>query len=234
MAESIIGSAKEREGNLTPLEEQYIREEEEGDAEQDLLLEKDIAAQRLWQAFQESATAVAHLFRDCQQRAGLSAWVPFHESASAVTQLYRGSADVCRQCIDSGIRYGHRKRTKDILTWAKKKKRFIKREDLIAFLVDKPEPSMHTELPTTRMEDELSMSTTPNVGGCGCGSVPSPRRRLLCREDLPSPESDVFPQRDINRKRQNSFNFEMGLSGIGTGLGTCNTEFGPLTKRIRF
>ena len=39
------------------------REEEEGDAEQDLLLEKDIAAQRLWQAFQESATAVAHLFR---------------------------------------------------------------------------------------------------------------------------------------------------------------------------
>ena len=25
MAESIIGSAKEREGNLTPLEEQYIR-----------------------------------------------------------------------------------------------------------------------------------------------------------------------------------------------------------------
>ena len=41
----------------------YREEEEEGDAEQDLLLEKDIAAQRLWQAFQESATAVAHLFR---------------------------------------------------------------------------------------------------------------------------------------------------------------------------
>lgn len=41
----------------------YREQEEEGDAEQELAVEKDIAAQRLWQSFQESATAVAHLFR---------------------------------------------------------------------------------------------------------------------------------------------------------------------------
>ena len=52
---------------------------------QQLQAEKELAAQRLWQAFQESATAVAHLFRG--ERAGFAS---FHESASAVTQLYRG------------------------------------------------------------------------------------------------------------------------------------------------
>ena len=42
----------------------FFREEEEGgDIDELLLIEKDLAAQRLWQAFQESATAVAHLFR---------------------------------------------------------------------------------------------------------------------------------------------------------------------------
>lgn len=102
---------------LTPLEEQFIQESEAGeDLDQQLLREREIAAHRLWVAFQDSATAVAHLFRgmyvannndsvvncftyyvsDCQDQAGLVAWVPFHESASAVTQLYRGMCiDVC-------------------------------------------------------------------------------------------------------------------------------------------
>lgn len=49
---------------LSPLEEQYIQEvEADGDLDQQLLREKDLAAQRLWAAFQDSATAVAHLFR---------------------------------------------------------------------------------------------------------------------------------------------------------------------------
>ena len=51
-------------GYLSPLEEQYIREAEaDGDLDQQLLREKDLAAQRLWLAFQDSATAVSHLFR---------------------------------------------------------------------------------------------------------------------------------------------------------------------------
>ena len=49
---------------LSPLEEQYIREAEaDGDLDQQLLRERELAAQRLWLAFQDSATAVAHLFR---------------------------------------------------------------------------------------------------------------------------------------------------------------------------
>ena len=51
--------------HLTPLEEQYIREAEEEEAgmEAQIQREKDMASQKLWYAFQDSATAVAHLFR---------------------------------------------------------------------------------------------------------------------------------------------------------------------------
>ena len=51
--------------HLSPLEEQFIREaeEEEAGVEAQIQREKDMASQRLWYAFQDSATAVAHLFR---------------------------------------------------------------------------------------------------------------------------------------------------------------------------
>jgi hypothetical protein len=128
--------------NLSPLEEQYILEadEEEAGVEAQIQREKDLASQKLWCAFQDSATAVAHLFRDCQQQAGLAAWVPFQDSASAVTQLYKGSLDVCRQCVECGVKHGQRKRTRDIVTWLKKKRKVIRREELLAFLLDKPYP----------------------------------------------------------------------------------------------
>lgn len=54
---------------FTPLEEEYIREYEDiGDNDQQLLRDKDIASQKLWVSFQDSATAVAHLFRGKQPR----------------------------------------------------------------------------------------------------------------------------------------------------------------------
>ena len=58
-------SRDNRDSNfLSPLEEQLIQESEaDGDLEQQLLSEKELVAQRLWIAFQDSATAVAHLFR---------------------------------------------------------------------------------------------------------------------------------------------------------------------------
>ena len=49
---------------FTPLEEECIREyEADGDIDQQLRRDKDIASQKLWVSFQDSATAVAHLFR---------------------------------------------------------------------------------------------------------------------------------------------------------------------------
>ena len=49
-----------------------------------------------------------------------------------------GSIEVCRQCMECGVRHGQRKRTRDIVTWLKKKRRLIRRDELLAFLLDKP------------------------------------------------------------------------------------------------
>lgn len=49
---------------LSPLEEQFIQESEaDEDIDQQLLHEREVAAHRLWVSFQDSATAVSHLFR---------------------------------------------------------------------------------------------------------------------------------------------------------------------------
>ncbi len=152
--------------------------------------------------------------------------------------LCLGSAEVCRECIDSGITYGHRKRNKDILAWAKKKRRFIKREELIAFLSDIPEPSVHQpnhpDLSSSRMEDDHV--TTP-VGGCcyPTNSLGSPRRRFLCREELQPSDGDLFTQREMGRKRQNSFGCDMtGVNtSVGANVGSNSSEFGPMLKRIK-
>ena len=55
------------DSHLSPQEEEYILEAAEKEVETDIEIqmqrEKDLASQKLWCAFQNSATAVAHLFR---------------------------------------------------------------------------------------------------------------------------------------------------------------------------
>lgn len=88
-----------------------------------------------------------------------------------------------------------------------------------------------------KMED-INSETTATMSV----SIPSPRRRLICREDLPSPnggETDIF-SKDLSRKRQFNLDNFGGVVGGGGGvggvnLGSCTPEFGPpLTKRIKF
>lgn len=118
------------------------------------------------------------------------------------------------------------------MSWAKRKKRFIKREDLIAFLMNKTEE--------TSSDLSLMEETCESTSG---GSVPSPtRRRLMCREELPPPPplpdgSEQLPvspfNKDLPRKRHNSFSID-GSNLVG-GVSPGGNEFGgPLTKRIKF
>uniref|UniRef100_A0AAQ4RA93 HUWE1 associated protein modifying stress responses a n=1 Tax=Gasterosteus aculeatus aculeatus TaxID=481459 RepID=A0AAQ4RA93_GASAC len=111
--------------------EQREPSEEEADNDQD----------KLWHLFQNSATAVAQLYKDraCHQQ-GLSLWVPFQNSATAVTNLYKESAEAHQRSFDRGIQIGHQRRNKDMLAWVKKRRRTIRREDLISFLCGKAPP----------------------------------------------------------------------------------------------
>lgn len=91
--------------------EQREPNEEEADDDQD----------KLWHLFQNSATAVAQLYKDrvCHQQ-GLSLWVPFQNSATAVTNLYKESVEAYQRSFDRGIQMGHQRRNKDMLAWVKK------------------------------------------------------------------------------------------------------------------
>lgn len=89
--------------------------------------------------------------------------------------MYAGASEVCRQSMESGTKYGQRKRTKEIIAWAKKKRRHIRREELLAFLLDKPYP------------DSSSLATANTASN---SPMASPRRRALLRDDPPSWNTD--------------------------------------------
>lgn len=208
-------------GYLSPLEEQFIQESEtDEDIDQQLLREREMAAHRLWASFQDSAMAVSHLFRDCQQQAGLSAWVPFHESASAVTQLYRGASEVCRQCMDSGTRYGQRKRTKEIISWAKKKRKHIRREELLAFLLDKP---------------CIDSSSLTSANTAANSPISSPRRRPLLRDDPPpwSSDGDIYGISNNSNREGTTAGRKRTASSSGSNIFDFNV-LGSECKRMKF
>lgn len=100
--------------------------------------ETEYSVQKLFSHFQNSATAVAQLYKD--QTHGLSLWIPFQNAASSVTTLYKDSVDTARHCVDLGVQTGKQRRTRDIISWVKKRRRHIRREDLIAFLCGKSPP----------------------------------------------------------------------------------------------
>lgn len=94
-----------------------------------------------------------------------------------------GASEMCRQCMDSGTKYGQRKRTKEIVAWAKKKRKHIRREELLAFLLDKP------------CTDSSSLTSTLTSATTAVSSpISSPRRRALLRDEPPpwNNDSEVY------------------------------------------
>ncbi|XP_061426065.1 HUWE1-associated protein modifying stress responses-like isoform X1 [Lethenteron reissneri] len=157
--------------------------EQEAPEEDDrLALEREQAAQKLWLSFQNSATAVAQLYKDrvCQQQ-GVSLWIPFQNAASAVTNLYKDGAETHRRSYEHGAQMGLQRRTRDVLAWAKKRRRTIRREDLISFLCGKSPPP------------------PPSRGGCRAparlsGIPASPR--VAPTEPSPTDDTDLQPFRE--------------------------------------
>ncbi|KAG7335347.1 hypothetical protein KOW79_001943 [Hemibagrus wyckioides] len=113
----------------------------EADQEEPREEEVDQNREKLWHMFQNSATAVAQLYKDrvCHQQ-GLSLWAPFQNAATAVTNLYKESVDAHQRSYELGIQTGQQRRNKEVLAWVKKRRRTIRREDLISFLCGKAPP----------------------------------------------------------------------------------------------
>ncbi|KAG8558405.1 hypothetical protein GDO81_016977 [Engystomops pustulosus] len=74
-------------------------------------------------------------------------WHLFQNSATTVAQLYKESVDTHQRTFDLGIQVGYQRRNKDVLAWVKKRRRTIRREDLISFLCGKIPPPRNSRAP---------------------------------------------------------------------------------------
>ena len=131
--------------------------------------------------------------------------------------VHVGASEVCRHSFESGSKYGHRKRNKEIIAWAKKKRKHIRREELLAFLLDKPYP------------DSSSLSSANTATN---SPISSPRRRALLRDDPPSWNHMEGEMYTLGNGRE-SGGRKRTASGSGTNIFDFNTH-GPDSKRMRF
>lgn len=122
---------------------------------------------------------------------------------------------MCRQSMDSGTKYGQRKKTKEIIAWAKKKRKHIRREELLAFLLDKP-------------YTDSSLLTSANVPANS--PISSPRRRALLRDEPPpwNADGDIY---GINNRDSSSR--KRTASSSGGNIFDFNM-LGSDCKRMRF
>jgi len=93
--------------------------------------------QKLWLSFQAAAQSIAQLYKGTDGRAGLSTWSPFQNAASGVTSLYKECIESQRRFANIGFNCGIHRRNKELVNWLKKRKRCIRREELLAFLSGK-------------------------------------------------------------------------------------------------
>ncbi|KAG5882624.1 hypothetical protein JTB14_013313 [Gonioctena quinquepunctata] len=114
--------------------------EEQPNYEQNLIAENNISQTKLWSSFQDSATAVAQLYRDRYSGEPAAIWLQFQTAAGTVTSLYRESNDGLRKTNELAKQSGYQKRNNEIFNWAKRKRRLIRRDDLLAYLAGKHPP----------------------------------------------------------------------------------------------
>lgn len=108
------------------------------------VLEKDrlLYESRIWNHFQNAAVSVVQLFTNARsERDSPLVWDKFQAASLNLSYLYKGSIDFQNKLGDVLQQIGHHKRNKEIATWAKKKKGFIRRDELLAFLADRSTPT---------------------------------------------------------------------------------------------
>ncbi|XP_066153248.1 HUWE1-associated protein modifying stress responses [Euwallacea fornicatus] len=114
--------------------------ETQPDYDQNLAQENELFQRKVWTSFQDSATAIAQLYRDRFTGEPGTIWVQFQTAAGTVTTLYKESCEGLKKITELGKQNGYQNRNKELLNWVKRKRRLIRREDLLTFLAGKPAP----------------------------------------------------------------------------------------------
>ncbi|EDV92386.1 UPF0472 protein C16orf72 homolog [Drosophila grimshawi] len=169
---------QESGGEESWLEEQCHHEinGQNDEYEREFVRQRDNNLSTVWGAFQDSATAVAQLYRERSSNTDTGAmWLPFQTAAGTVTTLYKESCDGLKRTSDAAIQCGYQRRTRELADWARsKKRRMIRREDLLAYLAGKPLPTQSTNPHANRRSPKPEHHVHHQVSGganCGTGSA---------------------------------------------------------------
>ncbi|KAK0051802.1 UPF0472 protein [Biomphalaria glabrata] len=130
--------------------------ESQGRVEPRLQSAEEHTAQQLWLGFQHTSTAIAQLYnyKDTAHD-GYVLMVPFNKAAESLTKLYKDSLTNARECLRLGVQCGRSSRARDIAAWVRKKRRCIKREELLAYLCGKSLPPHHAHHHRNRQNRSL-------------------------------------------------------------------------------
>uniref|UniRef100_A0A1A9Z2K6 Uncharacterized protein n=1 Tax=Glossina pallidipes TaxID=7398 RepID=A0A1A9Z2K6_GLOPL len=136
--------------------------------EREYVQHRDSSLSQVWSAFQDSATAVAHPYRERSSTIYPDTgalWLPFQTAGGTVTTLYKEPCEGVKGSDDAAIQCGYQRRTCELAEWARsKKRRTIRREDLLAYLAGKPLPPLTTSHNNRRSpKPEQSLSHGSNL-----------------------------------------------------------------------
>ncbi|CAG5121774.1 unnamed protein product [Candidula unifasciata] len=116
--------------------------EAQGRVEARLQAAEENTAQQLWLGFQHTSTAIAQLYNYKDSASdGYFLLVPFNKAAESLTKLYKDSLNNARECLTLGMQSGRSSRARDIAAWVRKKRKCIRRDELLAYLCGKSLPS---------------------------------------------------------------------------------------------
>ncbi|EDO35467.1 predicted protein, partial [Nematostella vectensis] len=139
-----INESSEEPWGYSHWERQCIEEvESRPDLDEQTVAEKEQALQRLWMAFQNAAMACAQLYKERQNTnhtCGGRLWTPFQDTANTVALLYKEGLDLHKYGLEAGHQTGCCRRNKDLLSWAKKKRKLIRRDELLSYLAGRSPP----------------------------------------------------------------------------------------------
>ena len=181
----------------------------------------EAAHRKMWMHFQAAASSLTHLYRErdgvrrsagasnreCDNEDGghasNSLWGPFQAAAGNLTNLYRESwENLLRTGGQVAKKSGHQKARKELLTWARSRRRCIRREELLSFLSSmgphgvesRPTQISHVQ-PLLGVEELLqAASVTENQDqdqGAAAAAVVSIARSLKRPMPTPSPPTTV-------------------------------------------
>ncbi|XP_018027572.1 telomere attrition and p53 response 1 protein [Hyalella azteca] len=129
----------------SPWEQQTLLEIQRGDVEAVFVTNSEATLQKLYASFQGAAQCLAVLYKVASDTrpSNPALWPSFQTAASTITSHHKACVEYIRNCEQIALEAGSHRRTRDLLTWSKRR-RIIRREELIAFLAGKsPPPKAH-------------------------------------------------------------------------------------------